>query len=477
VPAPVAKVELHPSDFFFGITLGEGAYARVVHAKSKKTNEYFAVKIMEKMHIKKENKVKQVMKERQILSMLSHPFVVKFYFSFQDTGYLYMCMDLAPGGELLSLITLKQNEKIDAGIEEEACDKSMTQFYIAEIVEAIEYLHKKKIVHRDLKPENVLLSATGHVKITDFGTSIISSEDSNSPRTSFVGTQDYVSPEVLSGDKKATKACDLWALGCMIYQMLSGISPFRGGTEYLTFENIMGHCRGTQPLNFPAVIDATTKDIILKLLQTNDVERLGAGEDSDNNGYATLKQHAYFHGTQWDELANKTAPFQPDASHFPTDKNMRDGADEDWLMEGDPTPIQSSRQSDIASMELASPTNNSKWEQFLVAPERRVFTGLIYKRKGLFSKKRQLILTDAPRLLYVDPDTMEYKGEIPWTTEQPVRCIVKNQKEFDVECSVTGRAYHISDPQGGASMWADLINAVLQESRHTSTIRYNSVAP
>jgi hypothetical protein len=98
--APVAKVELHPSDFYFGTTLGEGAYARVVHAKSKKTGEYFAVKIMEKMHIKKENKVrtlcgcclywlclsnqslciqqvKQVMKERQILAMLSHPFVVK----------------------------------------------------------------------------------------------------------------------------------------------------------------------------------------------------------------------------------------------------------------------------------------------------------------------------------------------------------------------------------------------------------------
>lgn len=75
-PAPV-KIELHPSDFYFGVTLGEGAYARVVHCKSKKTNEQFAVKIMEKMHIKKENKVKQVMKERQILAMLSHPFVVK----------------------------------------------------------------------------------------------------------------------------------------------------------------------------------------------------------------------------------------------------------------------------------------------------------------------------------------------------------------------------------------------------------------
>ena len=65
-----------------------------------------------------------------------------------------MCMDLAPGGELLNLITIKQNEKIDRGIESEACDQITTRFYIAEIVEAIEYLHKKKIIHRDLKPES-----------------------------------------------------------------------------------------------------------------------------------------------------------------------------------------------------------------------------------------------------------------------------------------------------------------------------------
>jgi 3-phosphoinositide dependent protein kinase-1 len=210
----------------------------------------------------------------------------------------------------------------------------------------------------------------------------VSDEDSNSPRTSFVGTQDYVSPEVLSGDKKATKACDLWALGCMVYQMLSGISPFRGGTEYLTFENIMGHCRGNQPLTFPAVINVTTQDLILQLLKTNDIERLGAGEDRDNNGYKALKSHRFFQNVEWGELVNKQAPFQPDATRFPSDKHMRDGASEDWLMEGDPTPIQSTRQSDlVAAADIASPTGNSKWEQFLVAPERRVFTGLIYKRK------------------------------------------------------------------------------------------------
>lgn len=390
------------------------------------------------------------------------------------------------------------------------------------------------------------------MKITDFGTSTIEDDQSGSPRNSFVGTQDYVSPEVLSGEKVATKACDLWALGCMVYQMLSGISPFRGGTEYLTFENIMGHCKGTQPLTFPPVIDETAQDLILKLLKVNDAERLGAGDESSMNGYGALKAHPFFEPIAWGELEHKQAPFTPDPSRFPSDTHMRDGSSEEWLMEGEPTPIMSSRHSDYAcavavdmdAVDVAAPSNNAKWEIFLKAPERRVFTGLIFKRKvsqkysvlfslatfkdtlltclrlvlficvqGLFSKKRQLILTDHPRLLYVDPDKMEYKGEIPWTAEHPVKCHVvsacmcacvradftacflfgvifvracynygfdlrlqKNAREFDVECSVTGRAYHISDPGGGASMWADLINAVLMEKRHLSSVRPTSLA-
>lgn len=324
-----------------------------------------------------------------------------------------MAMDLAPGGELLSLITAKQNEKLDAGIENEACDVATTQFYMAEIIEAVEYLHSRKIIHRDLKPESklkkttpfqsyfinhnpcsfldVLLSATGHVKVTDFGTSTIEDDQSNSPRNSFVGTQDYVSPEVLSGEKVATKACDLWALGCMVYQMLSGISPFRGGTEYLTFENIMGHCKGNQPLTFPAVISADAQDLILKLLKVNDAERLGAGDDSSVNSYAVLKAHPFFESVPWGELEHKQAPFTPDASTFPSDEVMHDGSSDEWLMEGEATPIVTSTRHSLGcastvtvnmdSIDVATPSNNAKWEVFLKAPERRVFTGLIYKRK------------------------------------------------------------------------------------------------
>mmetsp|Transcript_28011 Transcript_28011/g.47070 ORF Transcript_28011/g.47070 Transcript_28011/m.47070 type:complete len:506 (+) Transcript_28011:80-1597(+) len=473
--SPVPR-ELQPSDFFFGSTLGEGAYARVVHAKSKQTSEQFAVKIMEKVHIKRENKVKQVMKERQILTMLSHPFIVKFHFSFQDAEYLYMCIDLAPGGELQHLISMKQDEKLEQGIDEQACDYSTSQFYIAEIIEAIEYLHSMNIIHRDLKPDNVLLSETGHVKLTDFGTSTVVNESGDgSPRTSFVGTQDYVSPEVLTGEKNATKACDLWALGCMVFQILTGISPFREATEYLTFESIMGFCKGTKPLTFPKVIDATAQDLIHRLLKANDQERLGAGPVGSSNSYAALKAHAFFAPIRWGKLHEQTAPYRPDPSTFPSDKNMQDGALDDWLFEGDPTPIMgggkdnhlnSGGGGDDDDDDDSRPVTMSKWEQFLIPGERRVFTGEVFKRKGLFSKKRQLILTDMPRLIYVDPDTMELKGEIPWTEQNPVSCVIKNTKEFDIQCSATGRNYHISDPSAGSQMWADLINAVLH---HHST--------
>jgi serine/threonine protein kinase len=225
---------------------------------------------------------------------------------------------------------------------------------------------------------DVLLSATGHVKLTDFGTSTINDDTSTSPRTSFVGTQDYVSPEVLSGEKRATKACDLWALGCMVYQMLTGVSPFRAATEYLTFENIMGHCRGTQPIQFAPIITQTTQDLILSLLRQDDEQRIGAGEESGSNGYAALKAHKFFSGVQWGNLENLPAPYTPDPNHFPSCDNMRDGASDTWQIEGDPTPILSGPSQ---SEEDASVTVGSKWEQFLTPPERRVFTGLIYKRK------------------------------------------------------------------------------------------------
>lgn len=458
------KMEFKPADFFFGCNLGEGSFARVVHAKSKKTSAEFAIKIMHKVHIKKENKVKYVMMERHILSIVSHPFIVKFHFSFQDRDHLYMCMDLAQGGELLNLISSKKKEKMDLNITDQACDSETTQFYISEITEALEYLHGLNIIHRDLKPENILISDSGHIKVTDFGTAIIC-DDENSTRNSFVGTQDYVSPEVLSGEKDATKACDLWAIGCMTYQMLSGKSPFQSGTEYLTFVAIQNHADGSKPLEYPATMTESEKDFIKCLLQGVDTDRIGAGDDSSGNGYQSLKRHAFFNSESvlWGKLDSLEPPFKPDTSKFLSSEGMRDGAYDDWLYDEDvDDDIQYEATAGVK--DAVASGRLSLWDEFLDEGESVLFSGRIYKRVGLFSKKRQLILTDGPRLIYVDPDKMEFKGKIPWTVDHPVRCFVINAKEFDVYSALIGRTYHLTDDdEVGSQLWLEQIHTVVDQ--------------
>jgi 3-phosphoinositide dependent protein kinase-1 len=186
--APRPNIEIKPSDFLFGRTLGEGAFARVVHARLKSMQTDYAMKIQEKAHIKRHKKVSYVLIEKDILIKYSHPMIIKLYYCFTDPLYIYMCMDLAPGGELTAIINKHRDAKLAEGKEEEACDLELVQFYIAELVEALEYLHGHSIVHRDLKPENVLITASGHIKLADFGTALIG-EDTD---FAFEGTALYV---------------------------------------------------------------------------------------------------------------------------------------------------------------------------------------------------------------------------------------------------------------------------------------------
>uniref|UniRef100_A0A8C9S4F2 3-phosphoinositide-dependent protein kinase 1 n=1 Tax=Scleropages formosus TaxID=113540 RepID=A0A8C9S4F2_SCLFO len=462
-----------PEDFRFGKILGEGSFSTVVLAREHSTGKEYAIKILEKRHIMKENKAQYVKRERDVMSILDHPFFVKLYFTFQDDEKLYFGLSYAKNGELLKYI-----RKIGS------FDETCTRFYSAEIVCALEYLHSKGIIHRDLKPENILLSEDMHIQITDFGTAKQLSSDSKQARAnSFVGTAQYVSPELLT-EKSACKSSDLWALGCIIYQLVAGLPPFRAGNEYLIFQKII-----KLEYEFPEKFFPKAKDLVEQLLSLDPTKRLGCEE---MGGYNPLKAHPFFESITWENLHLQTppklTPYLPAMSEDDEDcygnyddllsqfSSMQVSQSTSSLPVPESTPPQRSNSNieqyihdlDNNSFELdlqfsdeekqlllEKQTVGNPWHQF-VENNLILKMGPVDKRKGLFARRRQLLLTEGPHLYYVDPVNKVLKGEIPWSPE--LRPEAKNFKTFFVH--TPNRTYYLMDPSGNADKWCKKIQEV-----------------
>lgn len=156
---------LRREDFTLIKTLGTGTFARVwlakiANRKEKETNKVFALKILRKVDVIRLKQVEHVRNERNVLAAVAgHPFITTMVASFQDNDTLYMLLDYCPGGEVFSYLRRARR-----------FNEPTSQFYGAEIVLILEFLHGKQgVAYRDLKPENILIDAEGHLKLVDFG--------------------------------------------------------------------------------------------------------------------------------------------------------------------------------------------------------------------------------------------------------------------------------------------------------------------
>ncbi|XP_048516309.1 3-phosphoinositide-dependent protein kinase 1 isoform X2 [Athalia rosae] len=467
-----------PKDFIFGKVIGEGSFGTVYLAKDIHTSKEYAIKVCDKRHIIKEKKTEYVTREKEVLNMLAgakHSFV-RLYCTFQDSDRLYFVLSYAKNGELLPYINKVGSFDIEC-----------TKFYSAEILRGLEYLHGLGIIHRDLKPENILLDEKMHVLITDFGcTKILKppevpvNENETHVRerkNSFVGTAQYLSPEILK-DRNASRSSDLWAFGCIIYQMVAGLPPFRARNDYMIFQKI-------QKLDYevPDGFSELAKTLVEQLLVLDPTQRLGA-QDEHGAGYPSIRAHPFFEGVDFETLHEQTPPpiypYLPGTSeheelrsHYRVPDHLEPGLDDKQLTrllglgigeEEKPEPraavVEKPRkQAGIADLtpeeinsRLKKQRSSNKWD-YLVEGNLILKQGLVYKRKGLFARRRMLLLTTGPHLYYVDMVNMVVKGEIPWSPE--LRVEPKNFKIFFIH--TPNRTYYLEDPDGFALDWCRAI--------------------
>jgi len=195
--------------------------------------------------------IKYALTERNVLSILHHPFVVHLNFAFQTTDKLFLILDYCPGGDLSQYLEI-----------EKAFDEAKAKFYICEIILALEALHDQDIIFRDLKPDNVVLDDDGHALLTDFGLSRENVYDRDQAK-SFCGSYAYLAPEMIR-KKGHGKAVDWYLLGVVFYELVTGMPPYYHDEKEVLFRNIMNN-----ELDMPRHLTPMAKDLIRKLLNKN----------------------------------------------------------------------------------------------------------------------------------------------------------------------------------------------------------------
>ena len=261
--------------------IGKGGFSNVTAVRKKDTGMLYAIKTMEKDFVINEEKIPQIMTEKEILTHMQHPFIVTIHWAFQSKKQLHLVLELCPGGELFYHL-----HNLGRFTEDQA------KFYFAEVILALEYLHNLNIIYRDLKPENILLDIDGHIRITDFGLSKqhIGKYDKS---YSICGSPEYMAPEMLSSGEHGPSV-DFYTLGALLFELLTGLPPFYDKSRSKMRWKILN-----EDLEIPNFISNHGKSLLSGLLNRNPEGRLGY------NGVEEIKSHSFCKTIDWHQIYNK----------------------------------------------------------------------------------------------------------------------------------------------------------------------------
>ena len=324
------------SDYDIICDLGNGSYGKVILAKNKNEGKKFAIKAIKKALLDRFDKQHEVHVEKYCLAHLSHPDIIKFNKAFQDKKHLFFVLEYCKNKDLGKLL-----QKVGT------FSFKLAQYYAAEILSAISYMNKCGIYHRDIKPENILVDEDMHLKLCDFATANMvgkyfdknimsfvdisqkdyeeavkntkSKESSNNVNnyvligghkimnltTQFVGTPEYISPEVLEYKYDLIgPSVDIWAFGVIIYLFFVGKTPFKGEDDDETLNNIRNVKYSFEFENKNVNMPKEAKDLIKKILIKDPTKRIGFG----SKDYKEIKEHPFFKGIDFDNLLEEPIP-------------------------------------------------------------------------------------------------------------------------------------------------------------------------
>lgn len=287
-----------PKSFRILSVLGRGSFGEVFQVTQKTTGQIYAMKVLRKNKIIGRNLMRYALTERNLLSYIRHPFIVRLHHAFQTPSCLVLVLQYCPGGNLSALLQ-----------REGHLPEVLSKLYTAEVLLALEHLHERNVVYRDLKPENVVLDHEAHAVLTDFG---LSKEgvDALYGTKSFCGSVAYLAPEILTRQGHG-RTVDLYGLGVLLYEIMEGQPPYYSRDRDTLFRNIV------QASLSAAFHHSSSRgqELILALMQRDPTKRLGKNRTSD------VRAHVFFRGLDFEKVLRREVQVPP-IRHWSTSFSM-----------------------------------------------------------------------------------------------------------------------------------------------------------